>query len=392
MIFFLGLVVLSPLAGAPPAGATVVGIVPGDLVKIQNDHDPATSEDAAVYYVDTDLRRRPFPNQRVYDSWYRDFSAVKEITREEMAGLWMGGPILYRPGTRLVKIPSIPKVYAVEPGGLLRWVETETVAIGLYGPDWAKRVDDLPESFFTAYVEGVPLTAAVWPTGTFISRASDAALFLIDGATKRHITPNAAVSSRVDHADAITVADADLSQYADGLEITEGDIKLTDTSQINRIETLSPPVFDFPASVGDLTASREKQGIAAFRLTSSAPVIIRRLEAVVTGPFWSSGQPGLSNLNFIDAFGTPLFGSVQLAVPGASSERLVWSGAYTMPENSLSLVELKADVGGMVDGSTVTATIDKQKIELVDGGGNGQPVKAFYPEPEFPTFASTVRR
>src|SRR5512142_160585 len=100
-----------------PARATVFGIAPGDLIKLQDDHDPKTLEDRVVYYYDKDWYRHPFPNQKVFQSWYRDFSGVKEITKEEMAQLPLSTPVTYRPGTRLVKIPSIAKGYAVEPGG-----------------------------------------------------------------------------------------------------------------------------------------------------------------------------------------------------------------------------------------------------------------------------------
>ena len=107
---------------ALPAQATVMGVYPGTLIKLEDDKDPATNEDKVVYYFDKEWQRRPFPNQKVYESWYTGFSGVKSITKAEMAEIQLGPPIIYRPGTRLVKIPSIPKVYAVEPNGVLRTV------------------------------------------------------------------------------------------------------------------------------------------------------------------------------------------------------------------------------------------------------------------------------
>ena len=55
------------------------------------------------------------------------------VTDAQLAAYAIGGNVTYRPGTRLVKIQSDPKVYAVDAHGVLRWVKTEAAAIALYG-------------------------------------------------------------------------------------------------------------------------------------------------------------------------------------------------------------------------------------------------------------------
>ena len=63
----------------------------------------------------------------------------------------------YRPGAKLVKIQTDPKVYAVSRNGVLHWVKTEALATALYGANWNTRVDDVPDTFFTNYTVGTPI-------------------------------------------------------------------------------------------------------------------------------------------------------------------------------------------------------------------------------------------
>lgn len=128
----------------------------GDLVKLADDGNPGTMHDRAVYYVGTDARRYAFPNAKTYATWYDGFGTVKVITASEMAALQLAGNVTYRPGTRLVKVTTDPKVYAVERGGVLRPVASESVAVGLYGSSWNTKVDDVPDEFFSAYALGEP--------------------------------------------------------------------------------------------------------------------------------------------------------------------------------------------------------------------------------------------
>lgn len=108
----------------------------------------------AVYYIDSNNIRHVFPNKAVYESWYGDdFSRVVIVSDEFLSGLSLGRNITMRPGS-LIKIPSMPAVYAVEPGGILRKIVSEDLAIKIYGPDWSRRVSDVPESFWQNYFLG----------------------------------------------------------------------------------------------------------------------------------------------------------------------------------------------------------------------------------------------
>jgi nitrous oxidase accessory protein NosD len=115
----------------------------GQLVKA-----PGSS---AVYYVHRDGTRRVFPDAQTYASWFPDFRGVKTVGAAELAARPLSGVVTYRPGARLVKIATDPRVYAVTRAGALRWVTTESAARQLFGADWTKLVSDVPDAYFVNY-------------------------------------------------------------------------------------------------------------------------------------------------------------------------------------------------------------------------------------------------
>lgn len=125
---------------------------------------------SAVYYVN-EGKRYSFPNERIYSTWYQDFSTVSTITDAELSGYPLSGNVTYRPGRRMVKITSDPKVYVVAQGGLLRPIASESVAVALYGPAWNKMVDDLPDAYFFDYKIGDPVESS----GAFSPSSAEAA-------------------------------------------------------------------------------------------------------------------------------------------------------------------------------------------------------------------------
>ncbi|MEK7546323.1 MAG: M23 family metallopeptidase [Patescibacteria group bacterium] len=114
----------------------------------------------AVYYCGADGKRYVFPNDKVYASWFTGFDGVLTVSDEQLASAMLGGNVTYKPGVRLVKITTDPKVYAVDRGGVLRHVATPELASALYGSGWAKQVHDIPDAFFINYKIGSPVTTA----------------------------------------------------------------------------------------------------------------------------------------------------------------------------------------------------------------------------------------
>ncbi len=150
----------------------------GMIVKLPDDGDPATTHDAAVYAIGGDGMRHAFPNETVFSTWYANFDLLAYIDPENLASYPLGGNVTVRPGTSLVKLQTDPKVYAVEPGGILRWITSEQVAASLYGPEWAKRVIDVPDVFFGNYDVGDPVSSPVHPTGTLGSLPTGEVVFI----------------------------------------------------------------------------------------------------------------------------------------------------------------------------------------------------------------------
>jgi len=137
-----------------PLAASAATLQSGDLIKASL---------PAVYYYGADGKRYVFPNKQTYDTWYGDFSGVKVISDSELAAVAIGGNVTYRPGVKMIKIQSDPKVYAVDKNGSLRWVNSEATATALYGSAWNTMIDDVSDAFFTNYSIGTDVTG----TGSF---------------------------------------------------------------------------------------------------------------------------------------------------------------------------------------------------------------------------------
>lgn len=143
------------MAPAPDANAAISSLAQiqaGDLIRGETRN--------AVYYYGADGFRYVFGNDKVYFTWYENFDSVKWLTDADLGTIQIGGNVTYRPGTRMVKINSDPKTYAVGRGGTLRWVTSEAVAVGMYGSNWNSQIDDVPDSFFSNYKAGADLTDA----------------------------------------------------------------------------------------------------------------------------------------------------------------------------------------------------------------------------------------
>lgn len=122
---------------------------PGALIR--------TPSVSSVYYCGADGKRYVFPNAQTYATWYSDFSGVTTISLEQMGKIMLGGNVTYRPGVKLVKIQTDPRVYAVDINGTLRLMITPAIAEKYYGANWNKQVEDIPDAFFTNYKIGTSI-------------------------------------------------------------------------------------------------------------------------------------------------------------------------------------------------------------------------------------------
>lgn len=376
---------LMVMACATPlrTNATVMGIAVGDLVKLKGD--------TAVYYLDRDWRRHPFPNLDVYYSWFKDFGGIKELSKDDMAQLRLGAPVIYRPGARLIKITSDPKVYAVEPGGVLRAIASESVAKSLYGDAWSKRVMDVPDSLFFGYKIGLPLTLPVHTTGTVIRRTSDGSLFVIDGSGKRHAPP--AIAQQFSYRDPYVInASGTLDEYDDLAPLADGlDRKYRDVAQDSRVETLPPPIIEFPTISTSVVAPSDAT-VAAISITSGIPTTLRRIIVTLKGTLRDNGIRMIENVHVVDSKGADVFGTQQVSENAGLEHKFIFEGAYAMLENSSNTFYLKANVHPLMKkGDLLTTVFDRSGIRLSDDSAGGTATDDFFPRTAFPPIVVTIK-
>ena len=219
----VGVMVLTVLAtsGVFNISAVKASASAGDLIKM--------SGNAAVYYLGADGKRYVFPNSTTYNSWYADFSGVVTIPATELQSYLLGGNVVMRPGTKMVKITTDPSVYAVEPNGVLRKIQSEAQAAALYGSNWNKKIVDVADSYFTNYTIGTALANGEIPAGTLVKNAGSAAVYYYDGTNYRSVANETALSAnRFDMANILTLSNPII---ATGSAITGAETSLVKTSQ-----------------------------------------------------------------------------------------------------------------------------------------------------------------
>lgn len=112
----------------------------------------------AVYYVSDDRTRHVFPSEAVFDSWYAGTGiSVKNVPESQLSVLPLGDNMVFKPGVKLIKITTDPKVYAVSRYGVIHWVTSESLAATVYGADWRRSVMDVPDVYFVDYKVGTPI-------------------------------------------------------------------------------------------------------------------------------------------------------------------------------------------------------------------------------------------
>ena len=70
----VSLFIFSLLTFCLPQPSLAVELVPGDLIK--------TAGSPTVYYYGYDGKRHAFPYEKIYYSWYSDFSGIKTVTKD----------------------------------------------------------------------------------------------------------------------------------------------------------------------------------------------------------------------------------------------------------------------------------------------------------------------
>jgi len=194
----------------------------GDLFK--------KAETPAVYYYGADKKRYVFPTDKVFYSWFtqEDFKRVRVVSAQTVGNITIGGNITYRPGYRLIKIRTVPRVYAVGANKTLHWIENEGVARQLFGAQWSKKVHDVGDTLFGNYQVGSPVfDAKNLPDGFMIREAADATVYVIDDQYKRAFVHSDVVAQNRYRFDEVISLDA-LEDVPRGANITAREEKFAD--------------------------------------------------------------------------------------------------------------------------------------------------------------------
>lgn len=214
VIFLTSLFVQAPKskAGSFPAGSLLV---------------QSGLESATVYYIGDDDKKYIFPDAKTYFTWYENFDDVKKVSVTELDQYPDGGIVPYRAGIKLITHKNTAKVYAVEPGGVIRWISSEDIAQNLYGEDWGLLVQDVLPGFFAAsYTLGEDM-ADVLPTGTIVQEKSNKNYYYIENGLKRKVSGLDVLGLNNVSLDQI-VEVANLSSYKNGPEVSYIESELTE--------------------------------------------------------------------------------------------------------------------------------------------------------------------
>ncbi len=328
-------------AFAVPSMASAATLMNGDLIKASG---------PAVYYY-SNGRRFVFPNEATYRSWFADFSGVRTITDSELAAIMIGGNVTMRPGTSLVKITTDPRVYAVTRGGVLHWVESEQIAIALFGSNWARRVVDVPDQLFVNYSIGSSVSTAVHPDGSLVSYSGSSDRYVVVNGMRRRIT-DAGFSANMFQATHVIPTTIN---YSNGADVVAREAELADA-----VVTSGSPTT--PVS-GSLTVSLASDTSPSMVLPKNAQNVMFTKVNLMAG---SSGAT-VSSMRFrrVGVGSTSDFSNVYLYK--ADGTRLTSGRTISSTDNSVTFSGLNLTLGA---GATqaVYISADLAGGSIVTGG------------------------
>ncbi|EKD47558.1 MAG: hypothetical protein ACD_66C00007G0001 [uncultured bacterium] len=203
------------------APLTAHAAVAGDLIK--------GTTLTTVYYYASNGQRYIFPNEKTYFTWYSGFTGVQTLSDSALADIPLGGNVVYRPGARWIKVQSLPQTYAVTPNGTIRWVETESVATGIYGSNWNTFIDDVPDTFWTHYTEGPSLMSAAAYNGLLVN--DNGTHYVVQNNTKRLVTSAGWTANRFQDRFLVNMPSL-LTGLTAGSDVTGYEAGLSDPAQL----------------------------------------------------------------------------------------------------------------------------------------------------------------
>jgi len=267
----------------------------GDLFK--------SSSLKTVYYYGFDGTRYTFPNEKTYTSWFMtsaggaDFSGVTTMSDSAVAEITLGGNVVMRPGTYWIKITSDNKVYAVARDGKIHWLESEAVASGFAGADWNKRINDVPDVFFTDYTVGASLMTSTAYEGMMYTMGGDTYI-VWDG--KTHLVSAAGMSAnKLKSTFVMDGSGIDDSALAAGSDITAKSSSLSDVAQTVTEDVVATGALTLSASSSMPAGASLPLGanaVEAFRFNAKAGSADAELSGLVLTLTGAGSATDISNV------------------------------------------------------------------------------------------------
>ncbi|GEM_PF-3114946 len=173
--------------GKPANAAIMCDFNIGDLVKTENS--------AHVYGVGADWKLHLFPSESIFFSWQPNFHGVQTMLPACVEEFGIGKPMPYRPGSTLVKTAFSPTIYMVEPGAILRAIDSEEALQSLFGSDWNRHVTTISEPEFLLYTLNTTESPLTFGEGTLLKPYGDifvyavqyGNIFRVDGQLPTHL-------------------------------------------------------------------------------------------------------------------------------------------------------------------------------------------------------------
>ncbi len=392
---------------APTADAAASA---GDLIKM----DGLSS----IYYLASDGKRYVFPNEQTYFSWYSDFSSVVTVSQSELESYPLGKNVTIRPGTKLIKITTNPKVYAVESNGKLSWVPSETIAKALYGDNWAKRIVDVADSFWNNYNEtSGEVTATAYPEGSLVKFGGSADVYYIDanGEARKVANESAFSANRFNWNDVIT---STLTMPETGTSISGSESDLTDTASgaggtiatggtglTVALASDSPASSVIPSSASNVVLAKYNFSASSDGAITIEDITFKRTGVGATTEFKNlyiyDGETRLTNGRSVNSStNLAIFSNVKYEVPAGATKTLSLvgdiavssSGTHAFEVTSASDVDTTATVSGSfpVKGNTMTLSATAVGRVVVTEGSDPANITAGGANQEISSFTLAV--
>ncbi|MBI4268659.1 hypothetical protein HY627_02420 [Candidatus Uhrbacteria bacterium] len=340
----------SGVASVLPVAAETVTLKDGDLIK---------STTAADVYWYSGGKRSPFPNLATFNSWGLSFKNVVKMAQTDLNKIDLSGSnVTYRPCTRLIKIMTDPKTYAVSPSGTLHWIQTEDAAKAYFGDTWNKKIDDVADVFFTNYTKGDNLAdASKAIPGCFLRDAGSGDTFYInEDGSKSKVDAAGLAANNVNTGYVLTASGTQLSGAA--ASTTKPTISAADTSLM----------MYAPKGTGTGTTPTSPTASTGTGLTVSLASDTPATTSILVGQAGNVGAQALVNMLKLKLTasndGDIKVNTLKLKRIGVSSDSDV-SNAY-LYANGVRLAEMSTLTGGVLSfsGAPIVTVAKGSSVDL----------------------------